>query len=61
MMGTMVKNKKRITVVIEDDVDEKIRKHQARLIKDSANSPNPKSISYSETLCMFVRKGLKKS
>ena len=45
---------KRVTIVIDDDLDKKIRLLQAKLITKST-----KSVSYSGTLNDIVRKGLK--
>ena len=46
--------KKRITIVLDDDIIKKIRERQAKLIMKSV-----KSVSFSSVLNEYVRKGLK--
>jgi len=45
---------KRITIMVEDEIDSKLRIMQANLIKTEM-----KSISYSKVLGMVLKKGLK--
>lgn len=46
---------KRITVMIDDDLDKKIRQVQAKMIQNES-----KSVSFSRVLNIFLEKGLKK-
>ena len=50
------KTKKRVTFIIEDDLDKKIRTAQAKMIQKEN-----KSVSYSEVIGMFLNSVLKKS
>lgn len=46
---------KRITIMIEDDLDKKLRLRQAKLIQETSSS-----VSYSQVLNETIRKNLKK-
>jgi len=46
---------KRITIVIEDDLDKKLRQRQAKLIQESTSS-----VSFSHVLNETLRNSLKK-
>jgi predicted transcriptional regulator len=46
---------KRITIMIDDDLDKKLRQLQAKLIQDTTSS-----ISYSHVINETIRKNLKK-
>ncbi len=46
---------KRITIMLDDDLDKKIRQAQAKMIQSES-----KSVSFSRVLNMFLEKGLKK-
>ena len=45
---------KRITIMVKDDLDKKVRQTQAKLI-----SKYSKNFSYSRVMSMLVKKGLK--
>ena len=45
---------KRVTIMIDDDLDRKLRLRQAKMI-----AQEQKSFSYSKTLNQVIRKGLK--
>lgn len=45
---------KRITIVIDDDIDKKLRQYQSKMIQQ-----NVESYSYSRTINDILRKGLK--
>lgn len=46
---------KRITIMIDDDLDKKLRQLQAKLIQETSSS-----ISYSQVINETVRKSIKK-
>lgn len=45
---------KRITIIIDDDIDKKLRQYQSKMIQQ-----NVESYSYSRTINDILRKGLK--
>jgi len=46
---------KRVTIMIDDDIDKKIRQMQAKMIMTAS-----KSVSFSKVLNLVLRKALKK-
>ena len=46
---------KRVTIMIDDDLDKKLRQLQAKLIQDTTSS-----VSYSQVVNETIRKSLKK-
>ncbi|MFB5606492.1 MAG: hypothetical protein ACE5RI_01180 [Candidatus Nitrosomaritimum yanchengensis] len=46
---------KRITIMVDDDLDKKLRQLQAKLIQETSSS-----VSYSQVINEIVRKSIKK-